>query len=275
MKVLVVGAGGVSTRSCAPCARSRDARGGALRARQRRHRRATPACSKSPPRTSRRSSPPLERERVDFTWSAPRRRWWPASSTPSRRAASRVRAQPPPRPSSRPPRRSPRRPWRRPACPTAALPPCPHRRGGPRRRPGPRRSRLVVKADGLAAGKGVVVAASPEQAREALREIFVEHRFGGDARRASWSRSCLVGDELSLLALCDGERAMPARSRPRLQAHRRRRHRPQHRRHGRLLARRRHRRGGVPASSSHPSTSPSSTGWPRAARPSAASSTRA
>ncbi|HWX43715.1 MAG TPA: hypothetical protein VNY52_00165, partial [Solirubrobacteraceae bacterium] len=36
---------------------------------------------------------------------------------------------------------------------------------------------VVVKADGLAAGKGVTVADSPEQAHEALREIFVEGRF--------------------------------------------------------------------------------------------------
>ena len=49
----------------------------------------------------------------------------------------------------------------------------------------------------------------------------------------------LAGDELSLLALCDGARAVAARAGPRLQAHRRRRHGPEHGRHGLLLARRR------------------------------------
>jgi phosphoribosylamine--glycine ligase len=66
----------------------------------------------------------------------------------------------------------------------------------------------VLKADGLAAGKGVVIAASPKEAKQALRECFVEQRFG-DAGSRVLVEEFLVGEELSLLALCDGERAVP------------------------------------------------------------------
>ena len=67
---------------------------------------------------------------------------------------------------------------------------------------------VVVKADGLAAGKGVTVAEDAEQAHAALSEIFVEDRFGpGGASAVIEER--LLGEELSLLALCDGMRAVP------------------------------------------------------------------
>jgi phosphoribosylamine---glycine ligase len=66
---------------------------------------------------------------------------------------------------------------------------------------------VVVKADGLAAGKGVTVAASADEGERALTEIFVEGRFGAGAAAVVEQR--LEGDELSLLALCDGERAVP------------------------------------------------------------------
>ncbi|MGA9285273.1 MAG: phosphoribosylamine--glycine ligase [Solirubrobacteraceae bacterium] len=75
---------------------------------------------------------------------------------------------------------------------------------------------VVVKADGLAAGKGVTVAENAEQAHAALREIFVEKRFGGGSSSASADQpgsavveELLLGEELSLLALCDGVRAVP------------------------------------------------------------------
>jgi phosphoribosylamine--glycine ligase len=67
---------------------------------------------------------------------------------------------------------------------------------------------VVVKADGLAAGKGVTVADTAGQAETALREIFTEHRFGGGEVSAVVEER-LDGEELSLLALCDGERALP------------------------------------------------------------------
>jgi phosphoribosylamine--glycine ligase len=66
----------------------------------------------------------------------------------------------------------------------------------------------VLKADGLAAGKGVVIAPDPRAARAALREFFVDERFG-DAGRTVVLEEHLEGEELSLLALCDGEVVVP------------------------------------------------------------------
>jgi phosphoribosylamine--glycine ligase len=79
---------------------------------------------------------------------------------------------------------------------------------------------LVVKADGLAAGKGVTVADSALKAEVALAEIFLNGRFGGARPAGSGNdgpgapasaivEERLSGEELSLLALCDGERAVP------------------------------------------------------------------
>jgi phosphoribosylamine---glycine ligase len=67
---------------------------------------------------------------------------------------------------------------------------------------------VVVKADGLAAGKGVTVAEDAERAHVALREIFVDSRFGEQGASAV-VEELLIGEELSLLALCDGVRALP------------------------------------------------------------------
>jgi phosphoribosylamine---glycine ligase len=64
----------------------------------------------------------------------------------------------------------------------------------------------VIKADGLAAGKGVVIAAGEPEARAALDDMLVARRFGD---QPAVVEEYLVGDELSLLALCDGERAVP------------------------------------------------------------------
>ncbi len=64
----------------------------------------------------------------------------------------------------------------------------------------------VLKFDGLAAGKGVVLPEGEAQARRALEAFLVERRHGpGDVV----VEEHLVGEELSLLALCDGERALP------------------------------------------------------------------
>jgi phosphoribosylamine---glycine ligase len=65
---------------------------------------------------------------------------------------------------------------------------------------------VVLKFDGLAAGKGVVIAADEEQARDALRAFLVEERFGPGRVVVE---EALEGEELSLLALCDGETAVP------------------------------------------------------------------
>jgi phosphoribosylamine--glycine ligase len=64
----------------------------------------------------------------------------------------------------------------------------------------------VIKADGLAAGKGVVIAADEREARAALEAMLVARRFGD---RPVVVEEFLAGEELSLLALCDGERAVP------------------------------------------------------------------
>jgi phosphoribosylamine--glycine ligase len=64
----------------------------------------------------------------------------------------------------------------------------------------------VVKADGLAAGKGVVIAADEAEARGALVAMIEERRFGDHPVLVE---EFLLGDELSVLALCDGERALP------------------------------------------------------------------
>jgi len=64
----------------------------------------------------------------------------------------------------------------------------------------------VLKADGLAAGKGVIICASEAEAREAVEVFFVERRFGATEVVLE---EFLEGDELSLLALCDGEHVVP------------------------------------------------------------------
>jgi phosphoribosylamine---glycine ligase len=64
----------------------------------------------------------------------------------------------------------------------------------------------VLKADVLAAGKGVIIAADEREARAALDVFFAEKRFGDTAVVLE---EFLEGEELSLLALCDGERAVP------------------------------------------------------------------
>ena len=64
----------------------------------------------------------------------------------------------------------------------------------------------VLKADGLAAGKGVIICATEAEAREAVDAFFVERRFGDTEVIVE---EHLEGEELSLLALCDGETVVP------------------------------------------------------------------
>ncbi len=66
---------------------------------------------------------------------------------------------------------------------------------------------IVVKADGLAAGKGVVVAATVAEAEEAIRDFMEEGRLGA-AGATVVIEECLVGEEVSLFALCDGRHAI-------------------------------------------------------------------
>lgn len=67
----------------------------------------------------------------------------------------------------------------------------------------------VIKADGLAAGKGVVIAADETEARGALEAFLVQRRF--DTTQVV-VEEYLDGEECSLFALCDGVRALPLAS---------------------------------------------------------------
>ncbi|MGZ8563939.1 MAG: phosphoribosylamine--glycine ligase, partial [Candidatus Limnocylindria bacterium] len=64
----------------------------------------------------------------------------------------------------------------------------------------------VLKADGLAAGKGVIICQSEADARAAVEVFFTEQRFG---TTEVVLEEFLEGEELSLLALCDGENVVP------------------------------------------------------------------
>ncbi len=64
----------------------------------------------------------------------------------------------------------------------------------------------VLKADGLAAGKGVIICADEREAHDAVDAFFVERRFG---ETEVVLEEFIDGEELSLLALCDGEHVLP------------------------------------------------------------------
>ncbi len=67
---------------------------------------------------------------------------------------------------------------------------------------------IVVKADGLAAGKGVTIAQSVDEAKAAIRAAMVEGIFGASGRRVI-IEEYLSGPEVSVEALCDGEHLYP------------------------------------------------------------------
>ena len=67
--------------------------------------------------------------------------------------------------------------------------------------PGP----VVVKADGLCAGKGVVVASTRDESKAAVRRMLTEGELGAAGARVVLEER-LFGREVSLMALCDGER---------------------------------------------------------------------
>ncbi|HEX3978137.1 MAG TPA: phosphoribosylamine--glycine ligase [Solirubrobacteraceae bacterium] len=68
---------------------------------------------------------------------------------------------------------------------------------------------VVIKADGLAAGKGVIIAETEGEARAALEDLLVARRF--DTTKVVVEEH-LVGEEVSLLAVCDGVTAVPLAS---------------------------------------------------------------
>lgn len=67
---------------------------------------------------------------------------------------------------------------------------------------------IVIKADGLAAGKGVVVAETIEEAKQAVHEMLEDARFGEAGHRVV-IEEFLAGEELSLMAFVDGETVVP------------------------------------------------------------------
>jgi len=67
---------------------------------------------------------------------------------------------------------------------------------------------VVVKASGLAAGKGVIICSTRKEAKTALRQIMVDRVFG-EAGDEVVIEDCLQGEEVSLLAFCDGKTVAP------------------------------------------------------------------
>ncbi len=67
---------------------------------------------------------------------------------------------------------------------------------------------VVIKADGLAAGKGVVVAESLDVATQAVRDMLGERRFG-DAGKRIVIEEFLQGEEASFIVMCDGKSVLP------------------------------------------------------------------
>ncbi|MFL7790615.1 MAG: phosphoribosylamine--glycine ligase [Anaerolineae bacterium] len=67
---------------------------------------------------------------------------------------------------------------------------------------------IVVKASGLAAGKGVFVCTTMEEAKDALQQTMIERVFGSAGEEAL-IEDCLVGEEASLLAFSDGKTVVP------------------------------------------------------------------
>ena len=67
---------------------------------------------------------------------------------------------------------------------------------------------VVLKADGLAAGKGVVIAEDRAAAERAIGDAMRERKFGAAGDRMV-IEECLVGPEVSFFAICDGVRAVP------------------------------------------------------------------
>ena len=70
---------------------------------------------------------------------------------------------------------------------------------------------IVVKADGLAAGKGVVVARDLDQAEAAVRDMLAGNAFGEAGHRVV-IEECLTGEEASFICLVDGEHVLPLAS---------------------------------------------------------------
>ncbi|TFW18788.1 phosphoribosylamine--glycine ligase [Duganella callida] len=67
---------------------------------------------------------------------------------------------------------------------------------------------IVIKADGLAAGKGVVVALTLDEAHQAIDDMLADNRFG-DAGARIVIEEFLAGEEASFIVMCDGKNVLP------------------------------------------------------------------
>ncbi len=70
---------------------------------------------------------------------------------------------------------------------------------------------VVLKADGLAAGKGVVICETPKAVEEAAKQMLIDKVFGESGSRVV-VEECLKGEEASILVLADGKRCVPLAS---------------------------------------------------------------
>ena len=70
---------------------------------------------------------------------------------------------------------------------------------------------IVVKADGLAAGKGVIVAQTEQEAIDAVKDMLAGNRFGEAGHRVV-IEECLVGEEASFICIVDGDDVLPMAS---------------------------------------------------------------
>ncbi|MEE8359370.1 MAG: phosphoribosylamine--glycine ligase, partial [Candidatus Omnitrophota bacterium] len=70
---------------------------------------------------------------------------------------------------------------------------------------------IVIKADGLAAGKGVFVCATQQEAKKAIEEIMVKRAFGDSGNKVV-IEECIQGEEVSIIAISDGEDLAPLAS---------------------------------------------------------------
>lgn len=70
---------------------------------------------------------------------------------------------------------------------------------------------IVVKADGLAAGKGVVVATTIQEAHQAIDQMLGDGSLGAAGARVV-IEECLIGEEASFIVLCDGHNVLPLAS---------------------------------------------------------------
>lgn len=70
---------------------------------------------------------------------------------------------------------------------------------------------LVIKADGLAAGKGVIIAENRAEAEKALKDMLADGVFGAAGKKVLVEEK-LEGEEVSLICICDGKTALPMAS---------------------------------------------------------------